>query len=79
MSACFSYFPAPGPLEAYAVQFDPLLKTPAKRRGFRTYLSRLLLPPVQSILHLREYGTVKEQEPCPFTLTLRVTYPLRRL
>jgi hypothetical protein len=31
-------------LEAYAVQFDPLLKTPAQRHGFRTYLSGLLLP-----------------------------------
>jgi SRSO17 transposase len=26
------------------VQFDPLLKTPAQRHGFRTYLSGLLLP-----------------------------------
>ena len=26
------------------MQFDPLLKTPAQRRGFRTYLSGLLLP-----------------------------------
>ena len=35
---------APGPLEAYAVQFDPLLQTLAQRHGFRTYLSGLLLP-----------------------------------
>ena len=61
------------------MQFDPLLKTPAQRRGFCTYLSGLLLPPLQSILHLREHGTVKEQEPCPFTLTLRVMYHLCRL
>ena len=44
MSVRLSCPPAPGPLEAYAVQFDPLLKTPAQRRGFRTYLSGLLLP-----------------------------------
>ena len=44
MSARFSCPPAPGLLEAYAVQFDPLLKTPAQRHGFRTYLSGLLLP-----------------------------------
>jgi SRSO17 transposase len=44
MSARLSCPPAPGPLEAYAVQFDPLLKTPAQRHGFRTYLSGLLLP-----------------------------------
>lgn len=79
MSACLSCPPEPGPLEAYAVQFDPMLKTPAQRRGFRTYLDGLLLPPVQSILHLREHGAFKEQDPCPFTLTVRVTYPLRRL
>jgi len=44
MSARLSCPPAPGPLEAFAVQFNPLLKTPAQRRGFRTYLSGLLLP-----------------------------------
>ena len=44
MSARLSCSPAPGPLEAFAVQFDPLLKTPAQRHGFRTYLSGLLLP-----------------------------------
>ena len=44
MSARLSCPPAPGPLEAFAVQFDPLLKTPAQRHGFRTYLSGLLLP-----------------------------------
>ena len=38
-------FPAlPEPLEAYAVRFDPLLHTPAQRRGFRAYVSGLLLP-----------------------------------
>ena len=36
--------PAPGPLEAFAVQFDPLLQTRAQRHGFRTYLSGLLMP-----------------------------------
>jgi len=35
---------APGPLEAYAAQFDPLLGTLAQRRGFREYLQGLLLP-----------------------------------
>ena len=44
MSARLSCPPAPRPLEAYAVQFDPLLKTPAQRQGFRTYLSGLLFP-----------------------------------
>ncbi|MDB5845410.1 MAG: superfamily endonuclease [Polaromonas sp.] len=44
MSALLSRPPAPGPLEAFAVQFDPLLKTPAQRHGFRAYLSGLLLP-----------------------------------
>lgn len=32
------------PLEAYAVQFDPVFQTRAQRHGFRTYLSGLLLP-----------------------------------
>jgi hypothetical protein len=36
--------PAPGPLEAYAAQFDDLLSHVAQRRGFRTYLQGLLLP-----------------------------------
>src|SRR5579859_316555 len=36
--------PAPGPLEAYAGQFDPLFGTLAQRRGFREYLQGLLLP-----------------------------------
>src|SRR5438067_418791 len=35
---------APGPLEAYATQFDPLFGTLAQRRGFREYLQGLLLP-----------------------------------
>ncbi|GAC1530530.1 MAG: hypothetical protein NVS2B4_09450 [Ramlibacter sp.] len=34
----------PEPLEDYAVRFDPLLHTPAQRRGFRAYVSGLLLP-----------------------------------
>ncbi|CAN5472089.1 IS701 family transposase [soil metagenome] len=44
MSARLLRPPAPEPLEAFAVQFDPLLQTPAQRHGFRTYLSGLLLP-----------------------------------
>jgi hypothetical protein len=36
--------PAPGPLEAYATQFDPLLASVAQRRGFRDYLQGLLAP-----------------------------------
>ena len=36
--------PAPGPLEAYAAQFDDRLGTLAQRRGFREYLQGLLLP-----------------------------------
>src|SRR5512133_3957432 len=36
--------PAPGPLEDYATQFDPLLGSLAQRRGLRGYLQGLLLP-----------------------------------
>ena len=36
--------PAPGPLEAYAGQFDPLFGTLGQRRNFREYLQGLLLP-----------------------------------
>src|ERR671931_1877654 len=36
--------PAPGPLEDYAAQFDPLFRRLAQRRGFREYLQGLLLP-----------------------------------
>jgi hypothetical protein len=36
--------PAPGPLEGYATQFDPLLASVAQRRGLRDYLQGLLLP-----------------------------------
>jgi DDE superfamily endonuclease len=36
--------PAPGPLEHYAQQFDPLLASVAQRRGLRDYLQGLLLP-----------------------------------
>jgi SRSO17 transposase len=36
--------PAPGPLEDYATQFDPLLASVAQRRGFRDYLQGLLAP-----------------------------------
>jgi DDE superfamily endonuclease len=35
---------APGPLEAYAAEFDALFGTLAQRRGFREYLQGLLLP-----------------------------------
>ena len=44
MSARRSCPPAPGPLEAFAVQFAPLFQTLAQRHGFRIYLSGLLLP-----------------------------------
>jgi hypothetical protein len=36
--------PAPGPLEAYAAQFDDRFGTLAQRRGFREYLQGVLLP-----------------------------------
>jgi hypothetical protein len=36
--------PAPGPLEAYAARFDPLLSSLAQRRDLRDYLQGLLLP-----------------------------------
>jgi SRSO17 transposase len=36
--------PAPGPLEAYATEFDDRLGTLAQRRGFREYLQGLLWP-----------------------------------
>jgi hypothetical protein len=36
--------PAPGPLEAYAAQFDDRWGTLAQRRGLRDYLQGLLLP-----------------------------------
>jgi len=36
--------PAPGPLEDYAQQFDPLFRSLAQRRGLRDYLQGLLLP-----------------------------------
>lgn len=36
--------PAPGPLEDYAAQFDPLFTTLAQRRSVRAYLTGLLLP-----------------------------------
>ena len=34
----------PGPLEAFAAEFDPLFGGLAQRRGFRAYLQGLLLP-----------------------------------
>ena len=36
--------PAPGPLEAYAAQFDPLFSQRSQREAFRRYLEGLLLP-----------------------------------
>jgi SRSO17 transposase len=36
--------PAPGPLEEYAAAFDGLFASLAQRRGFREYLTGLLLP-----------------------------------
>jgi hypothetical protein len=36
--------PAPGPLEDYAQSFDDLFGTLAQRRGFREYLTGLLVP-----------------------------------
>ncbi|WP_200960966.1 IS701 family transposase [Noviherbaspirillum sp. Root189] len=36
--------PAPGPLEDFALQFDPLWSSRAQRAHFRTYLNGLLLP-----------------------------------
>jgi len=36
--------PAPGPLEDYTAQFDPLFTRLAQRRGSRAYLAGLLLP-----------------------------------
>jgi hypothetical protein len=36
--------PAPGPLEAFAVQFDSLFGSLGQRRSFRGYLSGLLPP-----------------------------------
>ena len=44
MSARLLCPPAPGPLEAFAVQFDSLFQMLAQSHGFRTYLSGLLLP-----------------------------------
>ncbi len=35
---------APGPLEAYAQEFDDLFGVLAQREGFRAYLQGLLLP-----------------------------------
>ena len=44
MSARLPCPPAPGPLEAFAVQFDSLFHTLAQRHGFRTHLAGLLMP-----------------------------------
>src|SRR3954464_14118998 len=44
MTARQSCPPAPGPLEAFAVQFDSLFGSFGQRRSFRHYLSGLLAP-----------------------------------
>jgi SRSO17 transposase len=44
MTARLTVAPAPGPLEEFADEFDPLFSTFAQRRGFRDYLQGLLLP-----------------------------------
>src|SRR5918911_766485 len=44
MTARRACLPAPGPLEDYAAQFDPLFQSVAQRRSFRAYLQGLLLP-----------------------------------
>ena len=44
MTARRPCLPAPGPLEDYTQQFDPLLASVAQRRGLRDYLQGLLLP-----------------------------------
>ena len=44
MAAPLTCAALPEPLEDYAVRFDPVLHTPAQRRGFRAYVSGLLLP-----------------------------------
>ena len=36
--------PAPGPIEEFATEFDPVFGTLAQRRGFRDYLQGLLVP-----------------------------------
>ena len=35
---------APGPLEEFSVQFDPLFASYSQRSNFRTYVNGLLLP-----------------------------------
>jgi hypothetical protein len=44
MTACQPCPPAPGPLEDYAAQFDPLFASLAQCLGFRDSLTGLLLP-----------------------------------
>ena len=44
MAASLAYASVPEPLEDYAVEFDPVFGSPAQRRGFRAYVSGLLLP-----------------------------------
>jgi SRSO17 transposase len=44
MTARRACAPAPGPLEAYALQFDDLFGVLAQRESFRAYLQGLLLP-----------------------------------
>jgi len=44
MAARLTCCALPEPLDDFAVRFDPVLHTPAQRRGFRAYVSGLLLP-----------------------------------
>jgi DDE superfamily endonuclease len=44
MTARLTVAPAPGPLEEFADEFDPLFASYAQRRSFRDYLQGLLLP-----------------------------------
>ena len=44
MAARLTCSALPEPLDDFAVRFDPVLHTPAQRRGFRAYVSGLLLP-----------------------------------
>src|SRR6478672_5940286 len=44
MTKCLPVTAAPGPLEAYAAQFDDLFAQRSQREAFRRSLERLLLP-----------------------------------
>lgn len=77
MSARLSCRPAPGPLENYVAQFDPLFETLAQRQALRTYLSGLLLPRerpktlaalsgVEQLVHAQEAGAgnLRDERSC---------------